>query len=73
MKPFKQSEIARKAGVSKGFISRILSLNDPIRPSWKTAKKLANVTGTDPVLWLEGEPEEIRQALFKASAAVAEQ
>lgn len=65
--------MARKAGVFKGFISRILSLNDPIRSSWKAAKKLANVIGTDPVLWLEGEPEEIRQMLFKASAAMAEQ
>ena len=29
------------------------------------AKKLANVTGTDPVLRLEGEPQEIKQALLK--------
>ncbi len=39
-------------------------MNGKARPSWPTAKRLAEVTGTDPVIWLEGTPEEL-QAIFE--------
>lgn len=56
-----QTEITNKAGIGQQFVSKILA--GLRRPSWKTAKKLAEATGTNPVLWLEGTPEEIKQAL----------
>jgi len=71
MRKYTQAEIARAAGISEAFMCQLTK--GLRRPSWPTSKKLAQATGTDPVLWLEGEPEEIRQALFKASAAMAEQ
>ena len=59
------TKIAETAGVSKQALSNIL--NGRRRPSWGTAKRLAFVTNTDPVLWLEGTPVEIKKAidLFK--------
>ncbi|MBC8442023.1 MAG: helix-turn-helix transcriptional regulator [Deltaproteobacteria bacterium] len=59
----KQVEIAKLVGVSTGFISRVLSKTDPLKPSWKTAKKLAKATNTDPVLWLEGTPDQIKAGI----------
>ncbi len=56
-----QTKLAKKVGVTQQFISKIL--RGKSRPSWPTAKRLAEATGTDPVLWLEGTPEEIKQAL----------
>lgn len=35
------------------------------RPSWHTAKKLSLATNTDPVLWLEGDSEDIKKSLSK--------
>ena len=59
------TKIAETAGVSKQAFSNIL--NGRRRPSWGTAKRLAFVTKTNPVLWLEGTPVEIKKAidLFK--------
>ncbi len=59
------TKIAETAGVSKQALSNIL--NGRRRPSWGTAKRLAFVTKTNPVLWLEGTPVEIKKAidLFK--------
>ena len=63
MKKYTQANIARQIRVSEAFLSQLA--NGLRRPSWPTAKKLAKVTDTDPVLWLEGTPEQIKQALSK--------
>jgi len=42
------------------MLSRILNPEDIARPSWRLAKKLGVLTGTDPVLWVEKETEKIR-------------
>jgi len=56
-----QTEIAKRANISSAMVSMILSGKK--RPSWTTAKKLASVTGTTPVIWLDGTTDEIRQAI----------
>ena len=56
-----QNEIAKKVGITSSMLSQILSGKK--RPKWKTAKCLAEVTGTKPELWLEGKPEEIKIVL----------
>jgi len=61
------TKIAALAGISQGFFSNILCGRR--RPHYKTAKKLAAVTNTDPILWLEGSPAEIKQALSKDQEA----
>jgi transcriptional regulator with XRE-family HTH domain len=63
-----QIEIAKSANISQPTISNILTGRR--RPSWRVAKRLAEVTCTSPELWLEGSPEQIRKALSE-SAAVA--
>jgi transcriptional regulator with XRE-family HTH domain len=57
----RQTHFARLIGISQGHLSDILSTKK--RPSWKLAKKLAAATSTDPVLWLEGTPEQIKAVL----------
>ena len=59
------TNIAEMADVSKQALSNIL--NGRRRPSWGAAKRLAFATKTNPVLWLEGTPVEIKKAidLFK--------
>jgi transcriptional regulator with XRE-family HTH domain len=61
MENIKQTEIAKRAKVSDAFISLIL--NGKKRPSWPTAKRLAEATGTNPVLWLEGTAAEMKAVL----------
>ncbi|MCF8025828.1 MAG: helix-turn-helix domain-containing protein [Desulfobacteraceae bacterium] len=56
-----QKEIAEKAEISTGYLSELISVKK--RPSWHTAKKLSQATNTDPVLWLEGKSEDIKEAL----------
>lgn len=67
MKFIKQIEIANKTGLSKGFISRILSEKNTSKPSYKAAKKLGAATNTDPILWLENSPAEIKAAIKKGA------
>jgi|APMed6443717190_1056831.scaffolds.fasta_scaffold656071_2 transcriptional regulator with XRE-family HTH domain len=59
------SKIAETIGISKQALSNIV--NGRRRPSWGTAKRIAFATGTDPVLWMDGAPCEIKRAidLFK--------
>jgi len=59
-----QNEIAKRAGVAQPTLANIISGRR--RPSWKLAKKLAAATGTDPELWLDGTPEQIRCTVFSA-------
>ena len=61
MKAITQVYIAKKMGVSPAYINYLV--NTRKRPPWKTAKKLASVTNTDPILWLEGSSDEIKAAL----------
>jgi transcriptional regulator with XRE-family HTH domain len=62
MKKIRQYQISKLANISPAMLSGIM--NGKARPSWPTAKRLAEVTGTDPVIWLEGTPEEL-QAIFE--------
>ena len=57
----KQNELATLSGMSEATISKILS--GKRRPSWNVAKKLAQATGTNETLWMEGTPEEKAAAL----------
>jgi len=56
-----QTQIVKSTGISHSMVSLILAGKK--RPSWSNAKKLASATGTSPVLWMDGSPEEIRAAL----------
>lgn len=56
-----QKQIARKAKITSQFINQILSGRR--RPSWSVAKRLAVTTNTEPELWLDGKPEDIKAAL----------
>ncbi len=56
-----QAKIAKQLNVSNALISMLVSTRR--RPSWKRAKQLAEITGTEPVLWLEGTTEQIKAAL----------
>jgi len=62
---FKQKDIAEKVGISKSYISQLLSGDR--RPAWKMAKRLANCTCTSIELWMEGSPEQIKSAISEAS------
>ena len=61
MKSLTQTEIAKSVGITQGHLSNILSKRKTT--SWKTAKKLAKTTNTDPILWLEGSSQDIKAAL----------
>jgi transcriptional regulator with XRE-family HTH domain len=56
-----QTILSKKSGISEAYISLILS--GQRRPSWNNAKKLAQTTNTKPELWLDGEPEKIKEIL----------
>jgi transcriptional regulator with XRE-family HTH domain len=68
MKKINYSKIAKQAGISRQFLCNILAQRK--RPAWEKAKRLAEVTHTDPILWLEGTPDEIKRAI--ASKAESE-
>jgi len=72
MKTLTQIKVAGKAGVTRGFVSRVLNPDDPLKPSWETAKKLGLASGTNPIWWVEKDlaklhpifnPEKIKAAL----------
>ena len=48
-----QRKLAEKVGITAAMVSMILS--GKAKPSWPLAKRLAAVTNTDPVDWIEGE------------------
>ena len=62
------NQIAKRAGVSLSGLSNVLAGRR--RPSWSTAKRLAAATDTNPVLWLEGSPNEIKKAISQESDAL---
>lgn len=59
-----QIEIAKRIGKSQAYISLILSGRR--NPSWQTALKLAELTNSDPVEWMNSGAEK-RQKLLKAA------
>jgi DNA-binding XRE family transcriptional regulator len=61
MKHGYQTQIARQIGISSQHVCLII--NGKRRPSWRLSKQLAEITGTEPVLWLEGTIEQIKAAL----------
>jgi transcriptional regulator with XRE-family HTH domain len=63
-----QTEIIKRCGIHQSTLSNILTGRR--RPSWSTAKRLAAATDTDPVLWLEGSPNEIKKAISQESDAL---
>ena len=56
-----QNKIAAIAGISNSFFSMVV--RGRRRPSWTKAKRLAEATASDPVLWLEGSPAEMKAVL----------
>ena len=63
----KQFELAKAAGITEAMLSYILS--GERRPSWDVAKKLAELTSTDPLLWMEYNAIEMRKAVKNAKQA----
>ena len=55
MKKLSQKRIAQHIRVSEASISLIL--NGKRNIGWKTAKKIALFTGTDPTIWMESPAE----------------
>jgi len=55
------TRLAQLTGLSVSFVGQVV--NRKKNPSWKTAKLLSRVTGTEPILWLEGSTGEIEAAL----------
>jgi transcriptional regulator with XRE-family HTH domain len=68
MKEMSQQQLASATGLSQGYISKIMS-GAHILDSWRTAKKLASATNTDPVVWLEGSPDKIKAARQQGAQA----
>jgi len=62
------TEIAASAGVTVTSVHKWVTTKQ--RPNWKRAKQLARITGTDPILWLEGTKTEIRMALRSGEVVV---
>jgi len=60
-----QTEIANKIGVTQQMVSAIML--GKARPSWDTAKRLAEITGTTPDLWFDGTPEQKLEAIERAA------
>jgi len=61
MKWGSQRIIAKVANISEPSVSQYI--NGGRRPTWTKAKILANITKTNPALWLDGTPDEIKAAL----------
>ena len=59
-----QDEAAKKAGITQGFLSLLLS--GKRRMPWDVAKALADLTKTDVALWMEGDETKKRDALRAA-------
>lgn len=55
------TQIALKANLSKQFLSNIVAGRK--RPSWTTAKRLAEATNSSPVDWLESPPDILRKII----------
>ena len=56
-----QTQVAIKAKISQGYLNEII--HGTKTPRWEVAKRVAEATRTNPVLWLDGTPEERRAAI----------
>jgi len=56
-----QKEIAEKSEISQSYLSEIV--NKRKCPSWRVANRIAQVTSTEPILWLAGTTEQMRAVL----------
>ena len=65
MKNIRYSGIAKQANISKQFLSNILAGRK--RPSWSTAKRLAEVTNSSPVDWMEASQDALCQIIDSVS------
>jgi len=63
MKKIRQYQIAQMAGISAPMLCEIL--NSKARPSWNTAKRLAEATGSSPDIWMEANPEELKNIISR--------
>lgn len=61
MAKINQTKLALEAGISGGMLSLIL--RGMKRAGWKTAQKLSMATKTTALLWLEGSPQEMVEAV----------
>lgn len=59
-----QEEAAKKAAISQGYLSLIIS--GKRRPDWNLAKVLAGLFNTDVAVWMEGDEQAKRQAINAA-------
>jgi transcriptional regulator with XRE-family HTH domain len=57
----KQHEIAKRVGVTQGYISQIV--NGLRQPPWDIAKSIASITKTNVDLWYDGSEQEKREAI----------
>jgi transcriptional regulator with XRE-family HTH domain len=58
---FNISNTAKQLGISQGFLSNILAGRR--RPHYKKAKDLAERSGVPVEIWMEGDPDQIREIL----------
>jgi plasmid maintenance system antidote protein VapI len=63
-----QKELARLARVSASYVNQIVKFRVAIT-KWSTAKKFAQLTGTDPADWLEMRRDVLSEALEKLTPA----
>lgn len=66
-----QYEIARLAQTDQGTVNRALSGRQ--RPSWPTAKRIAQVVGIDPAVIMDQDGEKIRAAMERSQRTAAHQ
>ena len=65
MKHGEQVKVAELAGITPAFLSQILK--GKRRPRWDRAKDMGKRIDVDPVLLVDGAPEEIEKALGKVA------
>ena len=65
------SDLTREIKIERSFLSNILA--GRVGASWKTAKKLAAITKTDPVMWMEKQLPAMRASVEAYQAAEEKQ
>lgn len=60
-----QNEIADQIGIKQPTLSNILNGNRGM--SWDLAKRFSAVFGNEPGWWMEGTPDQIREAIKEAA------
>lgn len=57
----KQNDLAKQLGVTQAYISKFI--NGHTGCSLKTARRLTDLFGHDPLFWMEATPEEIKSII----------